>query len=186
MIFINTCRASMKSFMNTAVLLRPLYSYCYYWSTAVRMQIPSKLQYLASPRLEHLSHIRTYTSRTYQPHAPVLLWPLYSYCYYWSTAVRMQIQSKLQYLASPRLEHLSHIRTYTSRTYQPHAHVCYSISYLIIPCHTLYFLFLTIVPQLFWYSCLLGLLASVTDGLSTCVQEPLAIGRTGCTGRDLN
>ena len=116
MIFINTCRASMKSFMNTAVLLRPLYSYCYYWSTAVRMQIPSKLQYLASPRLEHLSHIRTYTSRTYQPHAPVLLWPLYSYCYYWSTAVRMQIQSKLQYLASARLQHLSHIRTYTSRT----------------------------------------------------------------------
>jgi len=30
------------------------------------------------------------------------------------------------------------------------------------------------------------LLASVTDGLSTYVQEPLAIGRRGCTGRDLN
>ena len=33
---------------------------------------------------------------------------------------------------------------------------------------------------------LLGLLAPVTDGLSTYVQEPLAIGRRGCTGRDLN
>jgi len=30
------------------------------------------------------------------------------------------------------------------------------------------------------------LLAPVTDGLSTYVQEPLAIGRRGCTGRDLN
>ena len=39
---------------------------------------------------------------------------------------------------------------------------------------------------LFWYSCLLGLLTSVTDGLSTYVQEPLAIGRRGCTGRYLN
>jgi hypothetical protein len=27
---------------------------------------------------------------------------------------------------------------------------------------------------------------SVTDGLSTYVQEPLALGRRGCTGRDLN
>jgi hypothetical protein len=36
----------------------------------------------------------------------------------------------------------------------------------------------------FWYSCLLGLLAPVTDGLS-CVQEPLAIGRKGCAGGDL-
>ena len=26
---------------------------------------------------------------------------------------------------------------------------------------------------------------SVTDGLSTYVREPLAIGRRGCTGRDL-
>jgi len=33
---------------------------------------------------------------------------------------------------------------------------------------------------------LLGLLESVTDGLSTCVQAPLAKGRMGCTGRDLN
>jgi len=31
----------------------------------------------------------------------------------------------------------------------------------------------------FWYSCLLGLLAPVTDVLSTYVQEPLAIGRRG-------
>jgi hypothetical protein len=41
----------------------------------------------------------------------------------------------------------------------------------------------------FWYSCLLGSLAPVTDGLSTYVREPLAIGRGGggcCTGRDLN
>ena len=46
----------------------------------------------------------------------------------------------------------------------------------------------------FWYICLLGLLASVTDGswlcvmfnLSMYVQEPLLIGRRGCTGRDLN
>jgi hypothetical protein len=28
--------------------------------------------------------------------------------------------------------------------------------------------------------------ASVTGGLSKYVQEPLAIGRRGCTGRDLN
>ena len=27
---------------------------------------------------------------------------------------------------------------------------------------------------------------SVTDGLSTYVQEPMAIGRRGCMGRDLN
>jgi hypothetical protein len=26
----------------------------------------------------------------------------------------------------------------------------------------------------------------VTDGLSTFVQEPLALGRRGCTGRDLS
>ena len=26
----------------------------------------------------------------------------------------------------------------------------------------------------------------VTDGLSTYVQEPLAIGRRGCAGRDVN
>jgi hypothetical protein len=38
----------------------------------------------------------------------------------------------------------------------------------------------------FWYSCLLGLLAPVTDGLSMYVQESLAIGRRGCTGRDVN
>jgi hypothetical protein len=38
----------------------------------------------------------------------------------------------------------------------------------------------------FEYSCLLGLLAPVTDGLSTYVQEPLVIGRRGCTERDLN
>jgi len=30
------------------------------------------------------------------------------------------------------------------------------------------------------------LLAAVTDGLSTYVQEPFVIGRTGCMGRDLN
>ena len=34
----------------------------------------------------------------------------------------------------------------------------------------------------FYYSCLLGLLASVSDGLSTYVQEPLAIGRRGLYG----
>jgi len=34
--------------------------------------------------------------------------------------------------------------------------------------------------------CLLGLLAPVADGLSTYVQELLAIYRRGCTGRDLN
>ena len=38
----------------------------------------------------------------------------------------------------------------------------------------------------FQYSCLSSLLVSVTDGLSTYVQEPLAIGRRGCTGRDLS
>jgi len=50
-----------------------------------------------------------------------------------------------------------------------------------------------ISPELVWccstsfsYSCLLGLLAPVTDGLSRYVQELLAIGRKGCTGRDLN
>jgi len=32
----------------------------------------------------------------------------------------------------------------------------------------------------------LGLLAPVRDGLSTYVQELLAISRRGCTGRDLN
>jgi len=30
------------------------------------------------------------------------------------------------------------------------------------------------------------LLAPVTDGLSTYVQEPLVIGTMGCSGRDLN
>jgi len=30
------------------------------------------------------------------------------------------------------------------------------------------------------------LLAPVTDSLSMHVQEPLALGRRGCTGRDLN
>ena len=44
----------------------------------------------------------------------------------------------------------------------------------------------SVVAEHFVYSCLLGLLASVTDDLSTYVQEPLAIGRRGCTGRDLN
>ena len=38
----------------------------------------------------------------------------------------------------------------------------------------------------FQYSCLLGLLALVTDGLSTYVPEPLAISGWGCAGRDLN
>jgi len=42
------------------------------------------------------------------------------------------------------------------------------------------------VADHFQYSCLLGLLAPVTDGLSTYVRELLAIGRRGCTGRDLN
>jgi len=31
-----------------------------------------------------------------------------------------------------------------------------------------------------------GLLAPVTDGLSTYVQETMAIGRRGCAGRDLD
>ena len=44
---------------------------------------------------------------------------------------------------------------------------------------------LRIVADHFWYRCLLGLLSSVTGGLSTYVQEPLAISRRGCTGRDL-
>ena len=43
-----------------------------------------------------------------------------------------------------------------------------------------------VCSRLFYYSCLLGLLAPGADGLSTYVQEPLAIGRMGCTGRDLN
>ena len=43
-----------------------------------------------------------------------------------------------------------------------------------------------IVAEHFWYICFFGLLASVTDGLSTYVQEPLVISRRGCTGRDLN
>jgi len=34
-------------------------------------------------------------------------------------------------------------------------------------------------------SCLFGLPAPVTEGLSTYVQEPLAIGRRGCMGTDL-
>ena len=42
------------------------------------------------------------------------------------------------------------------------------------------------VAQHFRYDCLLGLLAPVTDGLSMYVQEPLALGKRGCTGRDLN
>jgi len=42
------------------------------------------------------------------------------------------------------------------------------------------------VAEHFLYSCLLGLLESVPDGVSTHVQELLAIGRRGCTGRDLN
>jgi len=42
------------------------------------------------------------------------------------------------------------------------------------------------VADHFWYSCLLGLLASVTDGLSTCVQESLVISRRGFRGTDLN
>ena len=37
----------------------------------------------------------------------------------------------------------------------------------------------------FWYSCLLGLLAPVTRGI-TYVQEPLEIGRRGGMGRHLN
>jgi len=37
-----------------------------------------------------------------------------------------------------------------------------------------------------WYSCILGLLAPITDGLSPYGQEPLAIGRRGCAGSDLN
>jgi len=45
---------------------------------------------------------------------------------------------------------------------------------------------LDVVAELFLCSCLLGLLESVTDGLSMYVQEPLVIGRRGCTGRDLN
>jgi hypothetical protein len=36
------------------------------------------------------------------------------------------------------------------------------------------------------YSCYLGLLATVTDGLITYDQKPLAIGRRGCNGTDLN
>ena len=43
-----------------------------------------------------------------------------------------------------------------------------------------------VVAEHFLFGCLSGLLVSVTDGLSTYVQEPLAIGRRGCTGRDLN
>ena len=42
------------------------------------------------------------------------------------------------------------------------------------------------VAKHFLYSCLLGLLASVMDSQSTYIQEPLAIGRRACTGRDLN
>ena len=42
------------------------------------------------------------------------------------------------------------------------------------------------VANHFYYSCLLGLLAPVTDGLSTYIQEPLEKGRRGCKGRDLN
>ena len=42
------------------------------------------------------------------------------------------------------------------------------------------------VAEHFLYSCLLGLLVSVTDGLSKYGHEPLAIDRRGCTGRDLN
>jgi len=38
---------------------------------------------------------------------------------------------------------------------------------------------LNIVTEHFLYSCLLGLLAPVTGGLSACVREPLVIGRRG-------
>jgi len=56
------------------------------------------------------------------------------------------------------------------------------------------FLYQGNVDKHFWYICFLGLLVSVTDGsrpyvkslMSMYVQEPLAIGRRGCTGRDLN
>ena len=47
-------------------------------------------------------------------------------------------------------------------------------------------LVMNFVADHFQYSCLLGLLAPVTDGLSTYVQEPLAIGMRGFTGRELN
>jgi hypothetical protein len=137
MICNKTCWATMNGFKNTAVLWWLPYIEYYYWSTAVRMQIRSKLQYLASPRLENcpiLEHI---------PHA---------------------------YLHVPiNLPH-------TSVTWYP----------ILLSRHTFYFLFLTTVAVLFWYSCLLGLLASVTDGMSTYVQEPLAIGMRGCMGRYLN
>ena len=43
-----------------------------------------------------------------------------------------------------------------------------------------------VVADHLWYSCILGLLALITDGLSPYVQEPLAIGGRGCTGRDLD
>jgi len=44
----------------------------------------------------------------------------------------------------------------------------------------------SVAAEHFLYNCLLGLLASVTDGLSVYIQELLTIGRRGCTGRDLN
>jgi len=46
--------------------------------------------------------------------------------------------------------------------------------------------YLQYVADHFYYSFLIGLLAPFTGGLSTYVQEPLVVGRRGCTGRDLN
>ena len=43
-------------------------------------------------------------------------------------------------------------------------------------------IYIYIVAQHFLYTCLLGLLTSATGGLSVYVQEPLVIGRRGCTG----
>jgi hypothetical protein len=40
--------------------------------------------------------------------------------------------------------------------------------------------------QLFWYSRSLGLLAPVTHGMITYIQEPLEIGRRGSMGRHFN
>ena len=43
-----------------------------------------------------------------------------------------------------------------------------------------------VIADHLWYSCILGLLVPITDGLSPYVQEPLAMGSRGYTGRDLN